>query len=65
LAVEGHGCTVIEGKAYDWTPGDVFALPTWCWHAHDNLSASEDAILFSFTDAPVMKALQLYREQVA
>ena len=63
LAVEGHGRTTIEGKAYDWTPGDVFAVPTWFWHAHENLSASADAILFSFTDAPVMKALDLYREQ--
>lgn len=63
LAVEGQGRTVIDGKAYEWTPGDVFAVPTWCWHAHENLSTSEDAILFSFTDAPVMRALNLYREQ--
>ena len=63
LGVEGVGQTTIEGKVYEWTPGDVFALPTWCWHTHENLSASEDAILFSFTDAPVMKALSLYREQ--
>jgi len=63
LAVEGHGRTVIENKAYDWLPGDVLALPTWCWHAHENLSASTDVILFSFTDAPVMKAFDLYREQ--
>jgi gentisate 1,2-dioxygenase len=63
LAVEGYGRTNIEGKFYEWSPGDVFALPTWCWHAHENLSASEDAILFSFTDAPVMKALDLYRDQ--
>jgi gentisate 1,2-dioxygenase len=65
LAVEGHGRTTIEGKAYDWAPGDVFALPTWSWHAHENLSASSDAILFSFTDAPVMKAFNLAREQAA
>ena len=63
LAVEGQGRTTIEGKAYDWAPGDVFAVPTWSWHAHENLSASADAILFSFTDAPVMQALDLYREQ--
>jgi gentisate 1,2-dioxygenase len=63
LAVEGHGRTVIEGQAYDWSPGDVFALPTWCWHAHENLSVSEDAILFSFNDAPVMKAFNWHREQ--
>jgi gentisate 1,2-dioxygenase len=63
LAVEGHGRTIIEGKPYNWSPGDVFALPTWCWHAHENLSASEDAILFSFNDAPVMKAFNWRREE--
>lgn len=63
LAVEGYGRTTIEDKAYDWGPGDVVALPTWAWHAHENLSATADAVLFSFTDAPVMKALHLYREQ--
>mgnify|MGYP003579880393 FL=1 len=64
LAVEGHGRTMIDGTAYEWVPGDVFCLPTWHWHAHENLSASSDAILFSFTDAPVMKAFNLQREQV-
>jgi gentisate 1,2-dioxygenase len=63
LAVEGHGRTTIAGKDYEWSPGDVFALPTWVWHKHENLSASEDAILFSFTDAAVMRAMNLYREQ--
>ncbi|MBI3246199.1 MAG: cupin domain-containing protein [Deltaproteobacteria bacterium] len=63
LAVVGHGRTMIEGKAYDWSPGDVFALPTWCWHAHENLSVNEDAVLFSFNDAPVMKAFNWSREQ--
>ncbi|MCS6926504.1 MAG: cupin domain-containing protein [Candidatus Binatia bacterium] len=63
LVVEGHGCTTIDGKAYEWTPGDVLAVPTWCVHAHANLSTHQDAILFSFTDAPVMRALNLYREE--
>ena len=63
LAVEGYGQTMINGKAYEWAPGDVFALPLWASHWHENLSASEDAILFSFTDTPVMKALHWYREQ--
>ena len=54
---------MINDKVYEWAPGDVFALPLWASHCHKNLSASEDAILFSFTDTPVMKALHWYREQ--
>jgi gentisate 1,2-dioxygenase len=65
LAVEGYGQTMINDKVYEWAPGDVFALPLWARHWHENLSASEDAILFSFTDTPVMKALHWYREQEA
>ncbi len=63
LAVEGHGHTVIEGRRYEWLPGDVFALPTWSTHYHENASVSQDAILFSFTDGPVMTAFNLFREQ--
>lgn len=63
LAVEGHGQTVINDKIFDWKPGDVFAVPTWAAHEHENSSASKDAILFSFSDAPVMKALGWYRVQ--
>ena len=63
LAVEGTGQTVVEGRTFEWRPGDVFAIPTWTSHAHENTSASKDAILFSFSDAPVMQALGWYREQ--
>ena len=32
-------------------------------HEHVNLSDSEDAVLFSFNDLPVMEKLGLYQEQ--
>jgi gentisate 1,2-dioxygenase len=65
VIAEGEGRTVIEGQAYDWQAGDIFALPSWCWHAHENHSTDRDAILFSVTDMPVLKALGLYREEAA
>ena len=40
---------------------DVFTVPTWTMHEHVN-TGPRPAFLFSFTDAPVMKALDLYRE---
>lgn len=63
LVVEGGGETMIDGKTFFWEVGDVFAVPTWARHSHVNPSSSRDAILFSFSDAPVMKALGWYREQ--
>jgi gentisate 1,2-dioxygenase len=40
-------------------------VPSWTWHEHANASASQDAILFSFNDLPVMESLGLYREESA
>ena len=62
--VRGKGRTVIDGKAFDWEKGDIVALPSWAQHAHEN-TGSEDAILFSISDRPVLEALGLYREELA
>ena len=63
VAAEGAGTITAGDKTFDWTPGDVISLPSWCWHAHANRSKTEDAILFSVSDAPTLKALGLYREE--
>ena len=60
--VEGHGETIVDGQTLSWGPRDAFVVPTWAKHRHVNGSGAEDAILFSVTDAPVIKALGLYRD---
>ncbi len=60
--VRGSGTTMVDGVRLDWTEGDFFCLPTWAGHHHTNGSSSEDAILFSMNDSPVLKALGMYRE---
>ena len=60
--VEGHGRTVVDGKAFDWATNDILALPSWAAHHHEN-TGREDAVLFSIDDRPVMQKLDLYREQ--
>lgn len=59
--VRGSGYSTIDGERFDWEFGDTFAVPTWAEHALNN-ETSEDAMLFSFSDAPAVKALGLYRE---
>jgi gentisate 1,2-dioxygenase len=61
--VEGSGWTVINGKRFDWTTGDIFCIPPWAWHDHANSSSRQRAVLFSFADSPVLKAFDLYREE--
>jgi gentisate 1,2-dioxygenase len=60
--IEGAGYSVVGGRRLDWEDKDVFTVPTWTFHEHVN-SGNRPAVLFSFTDAPVMKALDLYREE--
>lgn len=58
--VRGSGHSIVDGKRIDWTKGDTLAIPHWYEHSHHNHSG-EDAILFSYTDKPVVEALGLAR----
>jgi len=58
----GRGATQIGEQRFDWRQGDTFVVPLWYAHRHVN-SSSDDAILFSMSDTPALKALDLYREE--
>jgi gentisate 1,2-dioxygenase len=61
--VEGRGLSIVDRQKLEWEGKDVFCVPGWAFHEHENRSATEPAILFSYTDAPVLRTLDLYREQ--
>ena len=46
----GHGHTIIDGRRFDWGPGDSFIEPLWAWHEHANDSTDEPTYLFSIND---------------
>lgn len=60
---KGEGHSVIDGQRFDWKENDIFCVPSWAVHEHANGSTSEDAVLFSFNDLPVIEALALYIEK--
>src|SRR5205085_1246715 len=62
-AFRGDGVTEIEGERFEWKQGDLFVVPPWNWHKHQNTSSGE-SILFAMTDRPAMEALDIYREEV-
>jgi gentisate 1,2-dioxygenase len=62
-AVGGRGSSVVDGQQLDWEEKDVFCVPGWAYHEHLNTSSEENAILFSFSDTPVLRALNLLREE--
>jgi gentisate 1,2-dioxygenase len=61
----GSGSSFVGDERFDWGAGDSFVVPLWYPHRHVNRAASEEAILFSMSDAPVLKSLGLYREEPA
>jgi gentisate 1,2-dioxygenase len=61
--VKGQGQTIIDGQKFIWRKGDIIALPPWSLHEHANTSTTDDAVLFSIQDVPVLHALGLYYEE--
>ncbi len=63
----GRGVTTVgrgdDVRELDWEDHDMLGIPSWRWHQHRNLSATEPAILFSVSDAPQAKAFGMYREE--
>lgn len=58
---EGGGYSIVNGQRFDWEEGDTFAVPAWAWHEH--ASEQGEAVLFSFSDRPVLQAFGLDREE--
>ncbi|MER7775545.1 cupin domain-containing protein [Streptomyces sp. NPDC096191] len=63
--VRGEGTTIVDGERLEWSQHDTFAVPGWTSYQHVNTSASADAVLFSYSDQPVMRSLGLYRTEDA
>lgn len=60
--VEGHGTARIGDQTFHFAPRDVFVALSW---QPVRLSADEDAVLFSYSNRPVLAALDLLREERA
>lgn len=57
--VEGRGSSTVGEKAFQWSPRDIFVVPSWAPVSHQ---AEEESVLFSFSDRAAQKALGLWRE---
>ena len=58
VVYRGSGATVIDGRRFRWTAGDMFVTPSWAAVDHE---AIDDADLFLLSDGPVLDALGLAR----
>ncbi len=60
VCTEGRGRTRVRGEVIDWGPRDIFVVPSWYETSHE---ATEDAVLFSYSDRPIQEKLGLFREK--
>jgi gentisate 1,2-dioxygenase len=63
IAFEGSGTTTVDGVKMDWKPFDAFAIPGGSWFHHENISATEDAILFVTSDEPTLRKLGFHQRR--
>jgi len=57
---QGEGRTRVGDDWLEWSQGDLFCIPPWQLHHHEN-AARGDAILYSIDDWPAMTKLGFYR----
>jgi gentisate 1,2-dioxygenase len=62
VVYRGSGATVIDGQRVEWEQGDMFVTPSWALVDHE---VNEPSDLFAISDAPILRALNLYREAAA
>ncbi len=62
VVVSGRGTSIIDGKRFEWGPGDFMAIRPWAWVEHHGTSG-EDAVLFQVNDSPTLDALGYYRAE--
>ena len=58
--VEGRGSAVIGDTRFDFSPHDVFVVPSW---ESCEMKAGTDCVLFSYSDRGVHEKLGFWREQ--
>ena len=62
VVMDGKGFTEIGGQRFDWEKNDIMAVPSFLWRRHVN-TGKEDAVLYTVSDAALLRAIGQYRAQ--
>ncbi len=62
FVLEGEGSLEVDGERFDWSKNDFFVVPSHRWRHFEN-TGTQDAILYSYTDAPLIEKIGHYRVQ--
>jgi 1-hydroxy-2-naphthoate dioxygenase len=64
FVVRGAGKLHLSTEDIRLQARDSFVVPNWTWHQLENSSATEDVVIFTVSDEPVIRALGFNREEV-
>lgn len=59
VVVEGEGALMIDGQAHALIPGEIVVVPSW---SERSFSATNDLVVFSYSDRATQEKLNLWRE---
>ncbi len=59
----GSGYTEVNGQRFEWGRNDVFVVPNSLWYHHVNTSLTEDAVLYTVSDCPLVEMIGQYYAQ--
>ena len=62
VVMEGQGYTEVGGQRFDWEPNDIVVMPNFLWRRHVN-TGKNDAVLYTVSDATLLKNIGQYRAQ--
>jgi len=62
VVMDGEGYTEVGGQRFTWGPNDIVVMPNFLWRRHVN-TGKKDAVLYTVSDASLMKNIGQYRAQ--
>ena len=62
VVLEGQGYTEVGGQRFEWGPNDIVVIPNFPWRRHVN-TGKIDAVIYTTSDAALMKNIGQYRAQ--
>jgi gentisate 1,2-dioxygenase len=62
VVMDGKGKSEIGGQTFDWEANDIMVVPNFIWRRHIN-TGTGDAVLYTVTDAALLKNIGQYRAQ--
>jgi gentisate 1,2-dioxygenase len=62
IVMEGEGFTEVGNQHFNWVKNDLLVMPNFLWRRHVNTGRT-DAVLYTVSDAALMKAIGQYRAQ--